>query len=62
MSLKIPRILVPSIVGIIFYLAIHKLFPEKLETIEKTPLNIIRGDINVGKNEVLKNTIKKTEL
>lgn len=51
--------MVPSIVGIIVYFVIHKLFPEKLETSEKTPLNSIRGDITVGKNELLKNTIKK---
>lgn len=58
MSLKIPRVLVPSIVGIIVYLVINKLFPENLETIEKTPLNSSRGGINVGKNELLKKTIK----
>jgi hypothetical protein len=41
MSLK--KILLPSLVGISVYIIINKLFPEKLDNIEKDPLKNLRG-------------------
>jgi hypothetical protein len=43
MTLKFPEILLPSIVGIIVYLIINKLFPEKVESLGKDPIEALRG-------------------
>jgi hypothetical protein len=43
MALNISKILLPSIVGIVVYLTINKLFPEKLESWEKDPIKGLRG-------------------
>lgn len=43
MTLKISKILLPSIVGISVYLIVNKLFPEKLERLGKDPIKSYRG-------------------
>jgi hypothetical protein len=43
MTVNISKILLPSIVGISVYLIINKLFPEKVESLEKEPMKDLRG-------------------
>jgi hypothetical protein len=43
MRLKFLKILLPSIVGVSVYLIINKLFPEKVESLGKDPIETLRG-------------------
>lgn len=56
MTLKFSKILLPSIVGISVYLIINKLFPEKVESLGKDPIEALRGG---GRTELAKEIAKK---
>jgi hypothetical protein len=56
MTLKFPKILLPSIVGISVYLIINKLFPEKVESLGKDPIEALRGG---GRTKLAKKIVKK---
>lgn len=43
MSLNIPKVLLPSLVGVIVYIIVNRLFPEKVKGFEKDPLKNLRG-------------------
>ena len=43
MGLNIPKILLPSIVGVTVYIIVNRLFPEKVESYEKDPLKDLRA-------------------
>lgn len=41
--ISIPKLLLPSIVGVSFYLIVHKYFPEKVKSFEEDHLTGLRG-------------------
>ena len=56
MGLNIPKILLPSIVGVTVYIIVNKLFPEKVESYEKDPLKDLRGG---SRANLVKEIVKK---
>lgn len=63
MGLNISKILLPSIVGVIVYLIINKLFPEKVESFKKDALKDLRGgDKMILARQIAKNILKDKAL
>ena len=56
MGLNIPKILLPSIVGVTVYIIVNRLFPEKVESYEKDPLKDLRGG---SRANLVKEIVKK---
>jgi sugar phosphate permease len=60
MTSKFSEILLPSIVCIIVYLIINKLFPEKVESLGKDPIEALRGGVQDFKRN-FKNKFKESK-
>lgn len=56
MGLNIPKILLPSIVGVTVYIIVNRLFPEKVESYGKDPLKDLRGG---SRANLVKEIVKK---
>lgn len=63
MPLKFSKILLPSMIGISVYFIIHKLFPEKVESLGKDPIEGLRvGNRTKVAREIAKKFLKDKAL
>lgn len=56
--MNIPKILIPTIVGISVSIIINKFFPEKVESLEKDPTKSLRGG-SASRMELIKRITAK---
>lgn len=63
MTLKIPKVLVFTVIGLTIYILVNKLFPEKFTTSKKYPLTHLRhGNIGISKAISLRSSLKRRDL